>query len=203
LRQRHNVWIDMARRTKRLFTIGYEQTPAKAVLDELQDAGVKLLVDVRAVAASRRPGFSKNQLAAGLDERGISYLHLKGLGTPKSGREAARSGQFGLLHKIYSAHLKTAQAREQLDELSALVNKSGPVCILCYERDHAHCHRQMDRGDHRGARRCEGGESGRAAGVVSPSLPATNAKRLRKGAKRRSNPVFLFAVRWIASLRSQ
>jgi len=129
-------------RKKRLFTIGYEQTPSKAVLDELENAGVRLLVDVRAVASSRRPGFSKSQLAAGLDERGIAYLHLKGLGTPKSGREAARSGKFGLLHKIYSAHLETAQAREQLDELSALVKKSGPVCILCYERDHAHCHRQ-------------------------------------------------------------
>ena len=132
----------MARKTKRLFTIGYEQTPARAVLDELEQAGVKLLVDVRAVASSRRPGFSKNQLAAGLDARGISYLHLRGLGTPKTGREAARSGKFDLLHKIYSAHLKTAQAREELDELSALVNKSGPVCILCYERDHSHCHRQ-------------------------------------------------------------
>ena len=132
----------MARKIRRLFTIGYDQTPAEAVLDELQGAGVKLLVDVRAVASSRRPGFSKNQLAAGLDERGIAYLHLRRLGTPKSGREAARSGQFGLLHKIYSAHLKTVQAREELDELSALVNKSGPVCILCYERDHAHCHRQ-------------------------------------------------------------
>jgi uncharacterized protein (DUF488 family) len=129
-------------RAKKLFTIGYEQTPAKSVLDELDAAGVKLLVDVRAVASSRRPGFSKNQLAAGLDERGISYLHLRGLGTPKSGREAARSGNFGALHKIYAAHLKTAQAKEELDELSALVKKSGPVCILCYERDHAHCHRQ-------------------------------------------------------------
>src|SRR3954467_13991313 len=129
-------------KTKKLFTIGYEQTPAKAVLDELEDAGVKLLVDVRAVASSRRPGFSKNQLAAGLDERGIAYLHLRGLGTPKSGREAARSGKFDLLHKIYSAHLKTAQAKQELDELSALVKKSGPVCILCYERDHKHCHRQ-------------------------------------------------------------
>ena len=129
-------------RAKKLFTIGYEQTPANSVLDELEAAGVKLLVDVRAVASSRRPGFSKSQLAAGLDERGISYLHLRGLGTPKSGREAARSGQYGVLHKIYTAHLKTVQAREELDELSALVNKTGPVCILCYERDHAHCHRQ-------------------------------------------------------------
>src|SRR3979409_391426 len=132
----------MARKTNRLFTIGYEQTPAKAVLDELENAGVKLLVDVRAVAASRRPGFSTNQLAAGLDERGISYLHLRGLGTPKDGRLAARSGQFDVLNKIYAKHLKTPQAREELDELSALVEKSGPVCILCYERDHRRCHRQ-------------------------------------------------------------
>jgi len=129
-------------RTKKLFTIGYEQTPAKSVLDELEQAGVKLLVDVRAVASSRRPGFSKSQLAAGLDERGISYVHLRGLGTPKEGRLAARAGQYEVLQKIYAKHLKTPQAREELDELSALVKKSGPVCILCYERDHLHCHRR-------------------------------------------------------------
>jgi uncharacterized protein (DUF488 family) len=129
-------------RTKKLFTIGYEQTPPKAVLDELENAGVKLLVDVRAVASSRRPGFSKNQLAAGLDERGIAYLHLRGLGTPKDGREAARSGKFEQLHRIYAKHLKTPQAKEELDELSSLMMKSGPVCILCYERDHKQCHRQ-------------------------------------------------------------
>jgi uncharacterized protein (DUF488 family) len=129
-------------RAKKFFTIGYEQTPSTAVLDELEHAGVKLLVDVRAVASSRRPGFSKSQLAAGLDARGISYLHLRGLGTPKAGRLAARSGKFAELHRIYAAHLKTAQAREELDELSALVKKSGPICILCYERDHAHCHRR-------------------------------------------------------------
>jgi uncharacterized protein (DUF488 family) len=129
-------------RSKKFFTIGYEQTPAKAVLDELERSGVKLLVDVRAVASSRRPGFSKNQLAAGLDERGISYLHLRGLGTPKDGRVAARSGHFDILHKIYAKHLKTPQAKEELDELSTLVKKSGPVCILCYERDHRHCHRR-------------------------------------------------------------
>ena len=129
-------------KAKKLFTIGYEQTPAKSVLDELEAAGVKLLVDVRAVASSRRPGFSKNQLAAGLDQRGISYLHLRGLGTPKEGRLAARSGKYDVLRKIYTAHLKTPQAKEELDALSALVKKAGPVCLLCYERDHTHCHRR-------------------------------------------------------------
>ncbi len=130
-------------RAKKLFTIGYEQTPPKAVLDELQRAGVKLLVDVRAVASSRRPGFSKTQLAAGLDERGIGYIHLRGLGTPKDGREAARGGDMKALSKIYHVHLKTAQAREEMDELETLVMKAGPVCILCYERDHNACHRRF------------------------------------------------------------
>ena len=130
-------------RAKKLFTIGYEQTPAKAVLDELQRAGVKLLVDVRAIASSRRPGFSKSQLAAGLDERGISYIHLRGLGTPKDGSLAARSGDMKALSKIYHAHLKTPQARGEMDELAALVMKAGPVCILCYERDHNVCHRKF------------------------------------------------------------
>ena len=131
-----------ANTSKKLFTIGYEQTPARAVLDELERAQVKLVVDVRAVSASRRPGFSKNQLAAELDERGIAYVHLRGLGTPKEGREAARAGKYDTLHRIYAKHLKTPQAKEELDELSALVVKSGPVCLLCYERDHRHCHRQ-------------------------------------------------------------
>jgi uncharacterized protein (DUF488 family) len=67
---------------------------------------------------------------------------MKGLGTPKEGRLAARSGDINSLERIYATHLKTPQAKEQLDELSSLVKKSGPVCILCYERDHAHCHRK-------------------------------------------------------------
>jgi uncharacterized protein (DUF488 family) len=129
--------------SKKLFTIGYEQTPPKAVLDELEQSGVKLVVDVRAVTSSRRPGFSKKQLSASLDERGIAYVHLAALGTPKEGRLAARSGQYDVLEKVFSKHLKTPEALEQMDELSALVKKAGPVCLLCYERDHTHCHRQM------------------------------------------------------------
>ena len=129
-------------RSRKLFTIGYEHATTHAMLDELAGAKVDLVIDVRAVTSSRRPGFSKTQLAAGLDERGIGYLHLRGLGTPKEGRLAARAGQYDVLQKIYSKHLKTPQAREELDELSALVKKSGPVCILCYERDHQHCHRR-------------------------------------------------------------
>jgi uncharacterized protein (DUF488 family) len=130
-----------------VFTIGYEQSTASAFFDALKDAKVGLLVDVRAVAASRRPGFSKRQLSAGLDEHGIRYVHLQKLGTPKEGRLAARSGRAGEMLRIYERHLKTPEAQEQLEELTALARMSkdrsgGPLCLLCYERDPAHCHRQ-------------------------------------------------------------
>ena len=127
---------------KKLFTIGYEQARADAVIGELKRAKVGIVVDTRAVAASRRPGFSKRQLAAGLDEAGIGYLHLQKLGTPKEGRDAAHSGHLDKMFKIYERHIKTPEAREQLDELTAIVKSGRPVCLLCYERDVAQCHRR-------------------------------------------------------------
>jgi uncharacterized protein (DUF488 family) len=130
-----------------VFTIGYEQSTAAAFFDALKQANAGLVVDVRAVAASRRPGFSKRQLAAGLDEHGIGYVHLQKLGTPKEGRVAARSGHTAEMLRIYGRHLESPEAQHQLDELIALAKslkeRSGrPLCLLCYERDPAHCHRQ-------------------------------------------------------------
>lgn len=127
--------------TPELFTIGYEKAKPGAVLDELKRAKVKLLVDTRAVAASRRPGFSKRQLAASLDENGIAYLHLQKLGTPTEGREAARAGDLKTLWKIYDKHLTSEGAVAEMAELVSLVEGGQRVCLLCYERDVAHCHR--------------------------------------------------------------
>jgi len=125
-----------------LFTIGYEQAKSSAVIAELQRAGVGLVVDTRAVAASRRPGFSKRQLAAGLDEAGIGYLHLQKLGTPKEGRDAARGGHLKKLFDIYEKHIATPDAAAQLDELTTIVTSGRLVCLLCYERDVEHCQRK-------------------------------------------------------------
>ena len=124
-----------------LFTIGYEQAKPAAVLKELKDARVDILVDTRAVAASRRPGFSKRQLAASLDEAGIAYVHLQKLDTPAEGRQAARSGDLGKLWKIYDRHAGTPDAREALDELMALIKSRKTVALLCYCRDPKTCHR--------------------------------------------------------------
>jgi uncharacterized protein (DUF488 family) len=130
-----------AKKAAKLFTIGYEQSKPDAVIAELKRAKVKLLVDTRAVAASRKPGFSKRQLAAILDENGIGYLHLQKLGTPDAGREAARAGKLEALWKIYAKHLTTPEAREAMDELITVVKSGQTVCLLCFERDKNCCHR--------------------------------------------------------------
>lgn len=123
-----------------LFTIGYEQATPAAFLESLTGAGVGLLVDVRAVAASRRPGFSKSALAASVSERGLGYVHLRALGTPKEGRLAARSGDHAALLRIYDAHLQTPAARAALDELAGLAD-GRRICLMCFERHVEGCHR--------------------------------------------------------------
>lgn len=132
----------MAKAKPVLFTIGYEQSTPDALIGELKRAKVKLLVDTRAVANSRKPGFSKRQLAAMLDENGIAYLHLQKLGTPAEGRAAARSGDLKTLWKIYERQLKTPEAKDAMEELLAIVRNGTRVCLLCFERDVSHCHRQ-------------------------------------------------------------
>jgi uncharacterized protein (DUF488 family) len=124
-----------------LFTIGYEQARPAAVFDELKRAKIDLLVDVRAVAASRRPGFSKRQLSASLDDTGIGYVHLQKLGTPAEGRAAARSGNTAALWRIYDKHIKTEGAQTKLGDLLAMVKSGKRLALLCYCRDPKTCHR--------------------------------------------------------------
>ena len=124
-----------------LFTIGYEQAKPAAVLDELKRTKIELLVDTRAVAASRRPGFSKRQLVASLDEAGIGYIHFQKLGTPAEGRAAARSGDTNALWRIYDQHIKTSEAQAALNQLIALIKSGKRVALLCYCRDPEACHR--------------------------------------------------------------
>ena len=124
----------------RVFTIGYEGATQPELVAALKAAGVERVIDVRAVPLSRKPGFSKNVLAAGLAEAGIGYVHLKALGTPPAGREAARKGRFEEMARIYAAQLDTPEAAADAARLRKLASEK-PSALLCFERDPAHCHR--------------------------------------------------------------
>lgn len=126
----------------KIFTIGYEGATQAEVIDRLREAGVKLLADVRAVPLSRRPGFSKNILAAGLREAGIDYVGYKALGTPPEGREAARKHNHARLAEVYAGQLELPEAMLQGAQLVDAARET-PTAVLCFEREPGGCHRSL------------------------------------------------------------
>ena len=127
---------------KRLATIGYEAATQAEVIDRLKQAGVEVVIDVRAVAASRRAGFSKTWLAGSLADAGIDYVHFRDLGTPKPGRDAARKGHVAEMHEIFEAHLAEPAAQLQLSKATEIAGERK-TALLCYEADAAGCHRRI------------------------------------------------------------
>ena len=126
----------------RIFTIGYESTTVAEFIGALQSAGVKRVIDVRAVPTSRRPGFSKTPLRNALAEEGIDYVHLRALGTPADGRAAARAGRHDDLERIYAGQLELPEAIAQGAQMVDLA-KEQPSALLCYEREPSGCHRTL------------------------------------------------------------
>ena len=126
----------------RIFTIGYEATTMGEFIAALAGAGVARVIDVRALPLSRRPGFSKSPLRAALAEAGIDYVHLKALGTPAAGREAARKGRQAELERIYAGQLELPEAIAQGAQMIELAREK-PSALLCYEREPGGCHRSL------------------------------------------------------------
>jgi len=126
----------------KLFTIGYEGATQAEVIGRLKTAGVEVLVDVRAVAASRRAGFSKTLLGQSLRAEGVDYLHLRPLGTPKAGRDAARKGDVATMQAIFNAHMQEPEAEAAFQNLRHVAGQKR-VALLCFEAEACGCHRAI------------------------------------------------------------
>ena len=126
----------------RIFTIGYEATTMGEFIAALANAGVERVIDVRALPLSRRPGFSKTPLKGALAEVGIDYVHLRALGTPAAGRDAARKGRHEELKRIYAGQLELPEAIAEGAQMLELA-RDRPSALLCFEREPAACHRTL------------------------------------------------------------
>lgn len=125
-----------------LTTIGYEGANLTDFIATLQEAGISRLIDVRELPMSRRKGFAKQALSEALAGAGIEYVHLRGLGDPKEGREAARAGNFVEFVRVFNNHMRSEIAQTDLKRAIGLVAQGG-ACLMCYERNHAACHRSI------------------------------------------------------------
>ena len=126
---------------KALYTIGYEKALLKDVIATLVATGVRTVLDVRDRPISRRPGFSKRQLAAAVEDAGMRYVHLAPLGTPPEGRLANRRREWERFWCIVEEKLARPEAELDLHR-AAEIAKAAPSCLLCYEADWQVCHRR-------------------------------------------------------------
>lgn len=125
-----------------LATIGYEGATQEELIYTLQKAGVEVLVDIRERAQSRKLGFSKSALSQAIINAGMEYIHFRSLGDPKNGRDAARAGDYEKFISIFESVLAGEEAQSALVEVIGLARKKH-ICLMCYERDHRYCHRNI------------------------------------------------------------
>ena len=124
-----------------LMTIGYEGLSPAEFFSILKRCKVSTLVDVRELPISRRLGFAKSALSAGLTEHGIKYVHAPALGCPRDVRHAYRDdGDWSRYTRRFKAHLETQLPA--LEELSGLM-RTERCCLLCFEQDYNFCHRSF------------------------------------------------------------
>ena len=132
----------MGMTSPQLVSIGYEGRSADQLIKDLIARGVEVLVDVRLTPLSRKPGLSKTKLAARLRESGIDYVHLKALGNPKHNRQPFWEGRTVDGCKFFDALLADPEPQSALAMIAEL-SANATVGVLCFERDHARCHRQV------------------------------------------------------------
>jgi uncharacterized protein (DUF488 family) len=128
-----------------LYSVGHGRRPVDAFLELFQAPGIRRVVDVRAMPASRRnPQFNKAALESVLANNGIEYVwcgaDLGGLRTPRpdSRHVALRNDAL----RGYADHTET---REFADGLSWLLRSGGemPTAFMCAESEWRRCHRRI------------------------------------------------------------
>lgn len=127
-----------------LYTIGYEGSAQADLLHTLLYNDIHVLLDIRELPQSRKPGFSKTALSAALAGHGIEYVHIRALGTPRDIRHRWRSDHDkDAFREAFLEYLDTQdEAMEDLVErIQGQQQQQRRCCLFCYEANPAECHR--------------------------------------------------------------
>jgi uncharacterized protein (DUF488 family) len=130
-----------------LYTIGHSTHDEKEFLKLLHDAGVELLVDVRAFPGSRKfPWFHTDRMKDWLPESGIDYLHIRELGgrrrKSKIISDDVNAGWNNRSFHNYADYTQEEEFKEGLNKLR-IAAKGKRAAVCCSERHPARCHRML------------------------------------------------------------
>lgn len=126
-----------------IFTVGHSIRPQAELIEMLQEAGVRLLLDVRRFPGSRRhPQFGQEALRADLARAAIAYRHEPDLGgrrepRPDSPNTAWRVAAF----RGYADHMASPEFRAAIERL--VTEERVPAAVMCAEAVPWKCHRQL------------------------------------------------------------
>ena len=127
----------------KIYSLGYQNLSVELYVQNLVNAGVGIILDVREHAWSQRPAFVKSNLQKALSDAGMDYCHIKQAGNPSQNRKTARNARECLAR--YREHLRSN--RGCLDALLLMIRqaeeKGRPACLTCYERKPKECHRSI------------------------------------------------------------
>lgn len=117
-----------------IYTIGYEGKELAPFIQQLKEAGIEYLYDVRFSTESPfKPDFSKPILSRELERAKIKYIHKKELGVPFEWQNPYKEGgiPFECFNKYYRWHLdRELDFKAIVDEIKV----SGKSAVMCYER---------------------------------------------------------------------
>jgi uncharacterized protein (DUF488 family) len=127
-----------------VWSVGHGTRPVAELVAVLNEAGIKVLADVRSIPGSRRhPQFGRSALTSSLADAGIEYVHLRGLGgrrdaTPDSPHIALKVDAF----RGYADHMASEEFAADYERLEALAHEK-PTAFMCAETLWWKCHRRM------------------------------------------------------------
>jgi hypothetical protein len=124
-----------------LCTIGYEGKSLENYLNQLLQAGVTLLCDVRRNPLSRKYGFSKSTLRKACEGIGIRYEHLPELGiSSEERRDLETQADYDALFATYKRN-DLPQQKAVLEKIGSWIEQGERVALTCYEAQPHQCHR--------------------------------------------------------------
>ncbi len=135
---------DVKKELPEIFTVGHSTRAIGDFISILKVHGVNLLVDVRTVPRSRyNPQFNKDTLPEPLEEAGVGYLHMPGLGGLRHALADSRNtGWKNASFRGYADYMQTPEFRKNIDELLDHAEKQR-IAIMCAESVPWRCHRSL------------------------------------------------------------
>ncbi len=127
-----------------IYTVGHSTYKPADFINLLHSFNIEAVADIRRFPGSKKhPWFNKEQLAGELQQAGIRYTHLEGLGGRRKVHEHSKNSRWrNSSFRGYADYMETDDFREAIATLEAVALEQL-TAYMCSEAVWWRCHRSM------------------------------------------------------------